>query len=379
MATRWSLHDAPPPSPPLAGASAPAPLVHPASSGCRHPPPPPGALAGASSSSAAALAGVSSSSAAALAGATSSSLGALLGSTSSAAAATIPAPGSSISAAVELLPTRLQEGGLPSLGKRKSREGDVSSVAKRKAPGVKRKKRPPTNAQLANRNSPSISVVVRSPIAPAVVRSPGIRILLSAAAARSPDETSHQEPVNTSHGLPCRKKKRKLKSDIWEDFEPIYDDQDFLVEAKCSHCYTVFNATRGYGTSGCRRHLENCDGKNRIDQMLTQLNPDSLSNDESLKDWKLKEKVARQELDWGQHQRSQRLRKISELDRYLEEETMPVDVELDILQHWKMHSTRLPILSCMARDLLAVPASSVASESAFSTGERVISDYRSRK
>ena len=43
-----------------------------------------------------------------------------------------------------------------------------------------------------------------------------------------------------------------------------------------------------------------------------------------------------------------------------------------------MHSTKYPILSRMARDLFAAPASTVASESAFSTGGRVISDYRSR-
>jgi len=43
-----------------------------------------------------------------------------------------------------------------------------------------------------------------------------------------------------------------------------------------------------------------------------------------------------------------------------------------------MHSTKYPILSRMARDLFAAPASTVASESAFSTSGRVISDYRSR-
>jgi hypothetical protein len=40
----------------------------------------------------------------------------------------------------------------------------------------------------------------------------------------------------------------------------------------------------------------------------------------------------------------------------------------DILKYWKDNATRLPIMSRMARDLLAIPISSVASESAFSAG-----------
>jgi hypothetical protein len=73
-----------------------------------------------------------------------------------------------------------------------------------------------------------------------------------------------------------------------------------------------------------------------------------------------------------------REKKVNELDRYLEEETVSVTANLDILQYWKMYSTRYPVLACMARDILAVPASTVASESSFSTGERTVSDYRSR-
>jgi hypothetical protein len=42
-----------------------------------------------------------------------------------------------------------------------------------------------------------------------------------------------------------------------------------------------------------------------------------------------------------------------------------------------MQSPKYPILARIARDLLAIPASTVASESAFSTGSRIISDYRS--
>ncbi|BAH91946.1 Os02g0828533, partial [Oryza sativa Japonica Group] len=71
----------------------------------------------------------------------------------------------------------------------------------------------------------------------------------------------------------------------------------------------------------------------------------------------------------------------TELTRYLEdipqENDFPDD-DFDILQWWRVNSCKYPILSRMALDLLAVPASSVASESAFSTGSRIISDYRSR-
>jgi hypothetical protein len=45
---------------------------------------------------------------------------------------------------------------------------------------------------------------------------------------------------------------------------------------------------------------------------------------------------------------------------------------------WKMHVPKYPILSRMARDVFAVTASTVASESAFSTSGRIVSDYRNR-
>jgi len=84
--------------------------------------------------------------------------------------------------------------------------------------------------------------------------------------------------------------------------------------------------------------------------------------------------------DWGRHQNAQTLlrRPTNELDKYLEEETMEVGSNLDILQYWKMQSATYPALARMASDILAVPASTVPSESAFSTGGRVVSDYRSR-
>lgn len=82
--------------------------------------------------------------------------------------------------------------------------------------------------------------------------------------------------------------------------------------------------------------------------------------------------------DWRHQQNLNQRRRVSELDRYLEEPTIPIDAPFDILQYWKMSVATYPILARMARDILAIPASTVASESAFSSGERVINDYRSR-
>ncbi|CAA0806372.1 Zinc finger BED domain-containing protein DAYSLEEPER [Striga hermonthica] len=67
-----------------------------------------------------------------------------------------------------------------------------------------------------------------------------------------------------------------------------------------------------------------------------------------------------------------------DLDVYLKESTLVVEKDdFDILRWWKLNQSRFPILSCFARDVLAIPISTVASESAFSTGGRVLDDYRS--
>lgn len=53
-------------------------------------------------------------------------------------------------------------------------------------------------------------------------------------------------------------------------------------------------------------------------------------------------------------------------------------IPLDVLAWWKCNQQRYPILSKIARDILAIPASTVASEASFSASGRVVNEYRTR-
>nr|KAJ0197142.1 hypothetical protein LSAT_V11C700359350 [Lactuca sativa] len=61
---------------------------------------------------------------------------------------------------------------------------------------------------------------------------------------------------------------------------------------------------------------------------------------------------------------------MNELDNYLKEKLLPKDMELDLLAWWKTNG--------IAKDILAIPVSTVASESTFSTSGRLVSPHRSR-
>ncbi|CAK8532746.1 unnamed protein product [Lathyrus sativus] len=68
--------------------------------------------------------------------------------------------------------------------------------------------------------------------------------------------------------------------------------------------------------------------------------------------------------------------KKNDLERYLDDKYVD-DSNSDILMWWKQNSCRYPILAKMVKDVLASHMSTVASESTFSTGGRVLDTYRS--
>ena len=62
---------------------------------------------------------------------------------------------------------------------------------------------------------------------------------------------------------------------------------------------------------------------------------------------------------------------------YLAEPRSDRTSSIQILDFWKSQQYRYPDLARIARDILCVPISTVASESAFSVGGRVLDHFRS--
>ncbi|GKC79289.1 zinc finger BED domain-containing protein RICESLEEPER 2-like protein [Tanacetum coccineum] len=66
-----------------------------------------------------------------------------------------------------------------------------------------------------------------------------------------------------------------------------------------------------------------------------------------------------------------------ELDFFLHEPRAATTSSICVLDFWKSQQYRYPVLAKLAMDILCVPISTVASESAFSLGGRILDQYRS--
>ncbi|KAK9932605.1 hypothetical protein M0R45_019835 [Rubus argutus] len=67
-----------------------------------------------------------------------------------------------------------------------------------------------------------------------------------------------------------------------------------------------------------------------------------------------------------------------EVDKYLTDRNVsPLTRGFDVAQWWRVNASVYPILSKLAKDIFAIPSSTVASENAFSLGKRVVDPFRS--
>ncbi|OEL27437.1 hypothetical protein BAE44_0011543 [Dichanthelium oligosanthes] len=65
----------------------------------------------------------------------------------------------------------------------------------------------------------------------------------------------------------------------------------------------------------------------------------------------------------------------SELSRYLSENCEKITGDFNLLLWWKCNSNKYPILSKWEKNVLDVPVSTVASESSFRTGGRILDSF----
>ncbi|KAA0039559.1 zinc finger BED domain-containing protein RICESLEEPER 2-like [Cucumis melo var. makuwa] len=65
------------------------------------------------------------------------------------------------------------------------------------------------------------------------------------------------------------------------------------------------------------------------------------------------------------------------VDRYLSDPCEELNDQFDVLTWWKLNEVKCRILSRIAQDIFVVPVSTVASESAYSTGGRILDSFRS--
>jgi len=67
----------------------------------------------------------------------------------------------------------------------------------------------------------------------------------------------------------------------------------------------------------------------------------------------------------------------NELETYLNDSLAAKQSSFDILKWWEFNEAKYPVVAQMAKDILAIPVSTVASESSFSTGGRAVHKFRS--
>ncbi|KAJ4962762.1 hypothetical protein NE237_022701 [Protea cynaroides] len=215
--------------------------------------------------------------------------------------------------------------------------------------------------------------------------------------------------VEAVSSVPIKYGKRKRRSSVWEGFKVIPGDtyDDGKERAECLKCKIVYRAdTCINGTGTLRRHLKNCPKQDNKDvkQMMLVFDPrykyafvywafrkiallDPLAYMSlRVKNALVKLFTAYKTMDAAGIEASTPSFSYTgpaelELDYYLEEPKLPFDDkyrQFDVLAYWRQNGSKYPDVARMAKDVLSIPVSTVASESAFSAGGRVIDKYRSK-
>jgi hypothetical protein len=116
-----------------------------------------------------------------------------------------------------------------------------------------------------------------------------------------------------------------------------------------------------------KKKLESC-----LKSLFEEYNGEELKNDSQKA--QLDEDGKKDPYSWNEFRQSHKSSFKSELNKYLEED-IETSVDLDVLNWWKLNSSRFPVLANIAREVLAMPVSTLTSECAFGTNAKVLDSY----
>ena len=113
-----------------------------------------------------------------------------------------------------------------------------------------------------------------------------------------PNVTTHFPSPNLPHVETdvTRHRPRKLKSRIWKEFIPIYQ-QGKVVEGQCKQCNEVFPASKSSGTNHIHRHLSKCVTRSSMHEMVAKMRASTPSPQvAALDNWTFSQKECRRDL-----------------------------------------------------------------------------------
>ncbi|XP_022748818.1 zinc finger BED domain-containing protein RICESLEEPER 2-like [Durio zibethinus] len=154
--------------------------------------------------------------------------------------------------------------------------------------------------------------------------------------------------------------------DAFDDVDPYYR-ASLMIKKVHQAIEDLFNEYKRM----LEPQSEQVGESSQVSQM-SQPTDDESENGMTKKKESFKSKYKRYRIEHGKDEHK------SELAKYLSEEPDNDDSDdFDVLTWWKLNSHRFPILFHLARDVLAILISTIAFESTFSTGSRVLDAYMS--
>nr|XP_051202170.1 zinc finger BED domain-containing protein RICESLEEPER 2-like [Lolium perenne] len=153
-----------------------------------------------------------------------------------------------------------------------------------------------------------------------------------------------------------------------------------ILDPRYNHGFVKFRLEHALGKKDSEHHIAKVDEvmHKLFEEYSIQIGESAVDSSEEEDGVDAVPEAENPLVDWESHHNVQKKQVASKLDRYLNEDLFPKRKVFDILGWSKINASKFPILSCIARDLLVVQASTVVSEPSFSIGGRVVSDYRSR-